>query len=75
MVPEFEAVKRVKLGEEHRWTALVTGVEGFLWRQHLKIEGAEKRANVKEARKDSFMVTSSVCVQSFQKQPVRLFFH
>ena len=26
---DFEAVKRVKLGEEHRWTALIEGYEVF----------------------------------------------
>ena len=26
---EFEAVKRVKLGEDHSWTALLEGDEGF----------------------------------------------
>ena len=33
---EFEAVKRVKLGDEHRWTALVEGDEGFQWRKQNK---------------------------------------
>ena len=74
MVPEFEAVKRVNLGEEHRWTALVTGVEGFLWRQHLKIEGAEKRANVKEARKDSLFDGDIFCLRTIVPEAT-LFFH
>ena len=29
-------MKRVKLGEEHRWTALVEGDDGFQWRKKNK---------------------------------------
>ena len=41
MEPEFESVKRIKLGEEHRWTALVEGAEDCRWRK--RVQGAQKK--------------------------------
>ena len=43
---ECEAVKRIKLSEEHRWTALVEGDEGFHYRKQNKkkeLDGEESK--------------------------------
>ena len=50
---EFEAVKIVKLEEEHRWSTLVVGDEGFQWRtqKHKKEIGREESKRKKGGRR------------------------
>ena len=44
---QFETVKRVKVGEEHRWTALVEGEKGF------PVEKAEQADTIRQEREQA----------------------
>ena len=56
----FEVVKRVKLGEEHRWTASIEGHQVFPWKKQNKKKefGREaskrKRSTAREFTVDTF---------------------
>ena len=68
----FEVVKRVKLGEEHRWTASTDGDQDFQWKKQNKKkelgrEGSKrKRSKDGESKGDTFLLASA---QASQKQP------
>ena len=57
---EFEAVKKVKLGEEHRWTTSIEGDERSGESRTRRKSWTEKKANVKGTWKKEVMWTPLV---------------